>query len=117
MGNYLVLLYGGPGSEPGMAPQEMQGIIEKYSAWAAKLRESGRFTGGNKLKDHEGRVLRAEGGKTRVLDGPFSETKEVIGGYLAITADSYDDAVALARDCPHLAYGGTIEIREIDEYE
>ena len=117
MANYMFLLYGGPGSDTGLAPEEMQRIIEKYSAWAAKLRETGRWAGGNKLKDGEGRVLRANGGKARVLDGPFSETKEVIGGYFAVVAENYDDAVALAEDCPHLAYGGTIEIREIDEHE
>ena len=117
MASYLFLLYGGPGSDEGLSPQEMQGIIEKYSAWANKIRESGHWVGGNKLKDGEGRVLRAGNGKPRVLDGPFSETKEVIGGYLAVTADNYEDAMTLVEDCPHLAYGGTVEIREIEEHE
>jgi hypothetical protein len=49
-----------------------------------------------------------------VLDGPFSETKEIIGGYFAIQAEDYDEAVSLAGECPHLDYGGLIELREVD---
>ena len=50
-----------------------------------------------------------------MIDGPFSETKEVIGGYFAIEAAGYDEAVQLLEDHPHLSYGGTVEVREIDE--
>ena len=53
------------------------------------------------------------GGKPRVTDGPFIEAKEVIGGYFAIEAADYDEAVRLSSDCPHLKYGGRIELREI----
>ena len=50
-----------------------------------------------------------------MLDGPYSETKEVIGGYFAVRAADYDEAVKICEDCPHLEYAGTIEIREIDD--
>ena len=56
----------------------------------------------------------SNGGQVRVTDGPYSETKEVLGGYYIVAAESYDRAVDLARDCPHFEYGGTIEVREID---
>ena len=95
---------------------EMQGIIEKYAAWATRLEEEGRYTGGQKLRDHEGRVLRRESDEVRVLDGPYSETKEVLGGAMIIRAESYDEAVRIASDCPHLGYGGTIEIRAIERH-
>jgi hypothetical protein len=49
------------------------------------------------------------------MDGPYSETKEVLGGYFVVTAENYDAAVDLTRDCPHLDYCGTIEVREVDE--
>jgi hypothetical protein len=58
--------------------------------------------------------MRAGAGQVRVTDGPFSEAKEVLGGYFLITAASYDEAVRRAGDCPHLEYGGTIEVRQVD---
>ena len=59
-------------------------------------------------------TLRRQDGELRVLDGPFSETKEIIGGYFAIQAEDYDEAVRLAEGCPHLDYGGLIELRQVD---
>ena len=50
----------------------------------------------------------------RVTDGPYSETKEVVGGYFTIEARDYEAALAECRDCPHLEYGGTIEVREVE---
>jgi len=50
----------------------------------------------------------------RVTDGPYSETKEILGGYFTVTADNYEAAVKRAGECPHLEFGGTIEVREVD---
>lgn len=115
MARFMFLLYENPASFADLSPEEMQQIIEKYGAWAEGLRAAGKLAGSEKLKDGEGRVARAAGGKMRVLDGPYSETKEVIGGYFTIVAGDYDEALAIAEGCPHLAHGGTIEIREIEE--
>src|SRR4029077_16336391 len=60
-----------------------------------------------------GRVMRTEHGKTRVTDGPYSETKEVLGGYYTIEAANYDEAVQRTLDHPHLEHGGTIEVRQV----
>ncbi len=92
-----------------MSPAEMQEVIERYSAWAAKLAAEGRMAGGNKLKDGTARHLT----KLGVIDGPFPETKEIIGGYFLIEAANYDEAAAIAQSCPHLDFG-RIEIREVD---
>ena len=114
MANFMLLLYNGPNDFDGVSPEEMQGVIERYKAWGERLSESGHFLASDKLKDEEGRVLRRTNGKMRVLDGPFSETKELIGGYFTVRAESYDEAVKLCEDCPHLEFG-TIEVREIHE--
>ncbi len=115
MPNYMLLLYNCPDDFQDTSPEEMQQVIQKYRAWGEQLKESGHLLGTDKLKDDEGRVLSRGNGKPRVLDGPYSETKEVIGGYFAVRAGDYDEAVELCQDCPHLEHGGTIEIREIDE--
>lgn len=95
-----------------MSPAEIQAIVARYSAWAAELRAAGKLTG-HKLRDAQGRVMRRTGGRVVVTDGPFTEAKEVIGGLFIVDADSYDDAVTIANDCPHLDFG-SIEVREIE---
>ncbi len=60
-----------------------------------------------------GRVMRSKGGQIRTTDGPYSETKEVLGGYYTIEAADYDEAMRLAMDHPTLEYGGTIEVRQV----
>jgi hypothetical protein len=66
-----------------------------------------------RLAPNVGRVIRSQGGKPRATDGPYSETKEILGGFYAIEAADYDEAVQRTLDHPHLEYGGTIEVREI----
>ena len=115
MPKYMLLLHDDPSSFGSVSPEQMQGIIEKYMAWGKKLRTAGVLVGSDKLADEPGRVMRGKNGQIRVTDGPYSETKEVLGGYYTITAASYDEAMDRARDCPHLEYGGTIEVRQVDE--
>ncbi len=93
----------------------MQAAIEQYMAWGERLRERGLLGHSHKLADEPGRVVRSANGAIRVTDGPYSETKEVLGGFYIVVADNYDQAVNLTRDCPHLQHGGTIEVRQIDE--
>lgn len=114
MPDYMLLLYDNPTDFQDVSPGEMQKIIEKYRAWGGRLRAAGRLIDSHKLRDGQGRVVTPGNGKPRVLDGPYSETKEVVGGYFAVRAADYDEAVKLCADCPHLELGGTIEVREIE---
>jgi hypothetical protein len=110
MPQYMLLLYEDPSGWGEVSPEEMQKAVEKYVAWTRKP-----FTVDSKrLAGDAGRVIRAPGGgKPRATDGPYSETKEVLGGYYTIEAASYDEAVARCMDHPHLEYGGTIELRQV----
>ena len=93
----------------------MQKIIEKYVAWGAKLRSAGVLVASDKLTDEPGRVMRGKNGQVRVTDGPYSETKEVLGGYYIDSGRSYDAGDGSRPRCPQLEYGGTIEVRQVDE--
>lgn len=115
MPKYMLLLHDDPSSFATFSPEEVQKAIEKYMAWGNKLRQAGILVGSDKLADEPGRVVRRTNGQMRVTDGPYSETKEVLGGYYTIEASSYEQAVERVRDCPHLEYGGTIEVRQVDE--
>lgn len=114
MPKFLLLLRESGTYDPGVGPDEIQKIIQRYQDWSARLQKQGKLVGGEKLSDGEGKILRREGASLGVTDGPFPESKEIIGGIFTIEASSYDEAVALSRDCPHLDFGA-IEIRRIDE--
>lgn len=116
MPQYMLLLHEIPGGFASLSPEEMQRVIEKYSAWSAKLASQGKLVGGDKLRDEGGRHLRRDGkggGRVSVVDGPYTESKEIVGGYYKIEAADYDEAVRLSRDCPHMEFGW-IEVREIE---
>jgi hypothetical protein len=114
MPKYMLLLHDDPNAFTSLSPEQMQKVIEKYMAWGKKLREAGILSASHKLTDDPGKVMRANQGNVRVTDGPYSETKEVLGGYYIIDAASYDEALERSRTCPQLEYGGTIEIRQVD---
>jgi len=108
MARFMLLLYDNPTDWSKVSPEEMQKAIEKYMAWTKKP-----FTVDSlRLANDHGRVLNAKSGTMRVTDGPFAEAKEVLGGYYTIEAADYEEAVKLAREHPHLEYGGTIVIRQ-----
>jgi hypothetical protein len=68
---------------------------------------------GHKLTEEGGKRLNRAGGKLSVVDGPYAEAKEVVGGIYLLRAKDYDEAVKLASDCPHLQFG-RIEVKQID---
>lgn len=109
-----MLLHEQPSDFSSFSPDQIQAVIEEYTAWSQKLAGDGKLMGGQKLKDEGGRHLSGYNGDFRVTDGPFAEAKEVIGGFFSISAADYNDAVEISKDCPHLKYGGRIELREIE---
>lgn len=115
MSRFILLLHDSPTSFEGASPEEIQRVIEEYGAWRQKLADEGRLVGGEKLEDGSARHLSATNGRVAVTDGPFAEAKEVIGGYFMIEAEDYDEAETISRQCPHLKYGGRIEVRRIEE--
>jgi hypothetical protein len=113
MAKFLLSLQETPGSFRHLSPEEIQGVIQKYRAWSAKMREAGKLVGGEKLKEEGGKHVTLQKGKVVVTDGPYSEAKEVVGGFFLIQARDYAEAAELVRDCPHLDFG-RVEIREVE---
>ena len=87
----------------------MQQAVEKYMAWTKKP----FYVASNRLAPEPGRVIRSRDGKPVTADGPYSETKEILGGYYIIEAADYDQAIQRSLDHPHLAFGGTMEVRQV----
>ena len=110
MSQYILLLRGGKSSADA-DPEQSTGALESYRNWANQLRREKRLVDAAKLDD-DGRHLVKKSGSIQV-DGPFTETKETIGGFYIVEADSQHEAEQIARDCPIFAEGGYVEIREI----
>ena len=79
MSSFLILLHE-INMMPELSPEEMQAMISRYKAWGERLRAAGSYLGSGKLES-TGRVMREEAGKIRISDGPFTETKDGLGGY------------------------------------
>ena len=106
---YLVLFRNQPTSgQPRPSPEQMQQMFSAYKAWMEKFKDD-ILDLGDKLKS-DGRLVTASG----VTDGPFVEAKEVVGGFMIISAETYDAAVQVVTACPAVhAPGALLEIREM----
>ncbi len=103
-----------PAPPPTLPPEQAAAITKEYVGWGDRLRAEGRLKAGEKLTFDAGRVLRPKGGRVMTTDGPYAESKELLGGFFLIAAADYDEACRTAESCPHFKYGGSIEIRQID---
>jgi len=113
MPKYMMLLHSKPGNWDHLSPEEIQQIVEKYRKWLEQIHASGHYVVSDKLQDEGGKIVSLNEGRVTVVDGPYGESKEVIGGYFTLRAGSYEEAVAIARDSPFLQ-SGPIHIRETD---
>src|SRR5947208_3445808 len=113
MPEYILLLHEDPAASNGLSPTDIQALIQRYKNWRESIAAKGHQAGGKKLRDGAGRVMKTKNGKIVVTDDPYTELREVIGGFFTFVADNFDQAVDLTRDCPHLQFG-TVEIREVE---
>jgi len=111
---FMILLKAGAETSRSRSSEEVMRTVEEYSNWARQLREQGVRVEGEKLKQ-ESRVL-GEIDNPSAPEDQLYVSQQRISGYFLIDAQDYDQAVRLASGCPHLKYGGTIEIREIDRF-
>lgn len=112
MAEYLLLFRGGDHEEAQKSPEKWQEHMQKWMHWMGALKEEGKLIGAQPLVN-TGKVI--TGTNKVISDGPYAEGKELVGGYLACKADSYDEAVEIAKNCPILEHNGIVEVREIKE--
>ena len=106
--NEFVFLYRG-GERPSSTEQGRQ-VTQKWMAWLKDLSEKGHLVDRGQPLERTGKLVRA--GKS-VTDGPFAETKDVVGGYTLIKANDVVQATQLAHGCPILDRGGYVEVRPV----
>ncbi|WP_421764549.1 YciI family protein [Ekhidna sp.] len=105
MKKYLYVFRGGDEGYADQSPEQMQAHMQRWGEWMQKVKAEGYPL------QQEGKVV-GPGGKI-VTDGPFTEGKEIVGGYVHLDAKDLDHAVELSKDCPIFEFGGTTEVREI----
>ena len=117
MATFALLLNHAPDRYDGLSEDEYMAIIKDYVGWVEELTATGVYQGGHKLNTAPGKVLTSAAGSIEVHDSPFAELTEVVGGMMIIQADDYDQAVEIARTCPHLIHNRSLEVRLIDDVE
>jgi hypothetical protein len=112
MEKYMFIFVGGDPSH--LSPDAQQAHMQKWFAWVEKLTKEKRYVGGEAL---------TPGGKTisgvakTVTDGPFTESKEVVGGYFVVQAKDMAEAVEMAKRCPDYELGGSVQVREVMKFD
>jgi hypothetical protein len=110
---YLLVLYANEGAFEKMTPEQKQQGYAAYMAYSEALKTAGALVGSNRLRPSAtATTLRTTNGKTQILDGPFSDSKEQLGGYYLIDVPDLDAALSWAGRCPGVGHG-IVEVRAI----
>ena len=108
MNEFLFLYRGG---EAGGSPERAQQMMQKWMSWLKELGEKGHIKDQGQPLEGTGKVVR--GKQKTVTDGPFTEAKDLVGGFTLVEARDIDQAVELSRGCPILEGGGSVEVRPV----
>jgi len=112
---YALLIYEDPSNEA--TPEEMAKVMEDYYKFTESINARGINLGGEALAGTDtATTVRVRDGKTLTTDGPFAETKEVLGGFYLINADDLDAAIKVAAELPGSWYG-SVEVRPLWDWE
>jgi hypothetical protein len=93
---------------PKDSPEEMQALTKKWQDWTGGIAAQNKLIATGKRLSSDGKVVRAN---SVITDGPYTEIKESIGGYMFVKSESLEEAAELAQGCPILISGGSVEIR------
>jgi hypothetical protein len=114
MAKYLLILGGADLDKRSGNPHLAGEMFARYARWLTALTQAGQYVGSYKLHDQTGARLTVRGGQ--VVEGPFMETKEAVGGVIVIQVGSLEEATAIARECPVLSLqNGYVEVRAVEE--
>jgi hypothetical protein len=110
---YMLLIIEDPAQRGSRTRAEGEAVYERMMDFGKGLRAKDLLLGGESLlaPQQKGARLQVRGGKPQVLDGPFAEAKEMVGGFFLLNCKSYEEALAIARTCP-AAEWATVEVRE-----
>ncbi|MEU8248941.1 YciI family protein [Nonomuraea sp. NPDC048916] len=107
---YALMIYAEPGYLEALPEAERETTYAEYFA----LADEASYVGATQLQPAEtATCVRVSGGRTLMTDGPFADTKEVLGGFCLVEADNLDEAIEMAARIPAARLGGTVEVRPV----
>lgn len=109
MEKFMLIFRNNPAAFEAAAPEQMQANLQRWMTWLNDLAESGKLAGGQQLTPNAKVVTN----KQVVTDGPFTEAKEIVGGFVIINAENIDAALEIAKTCPNLEFEGSVEVRQV----
>ncbi len=95
-------------------PEQIQAEVKLWQDWISGIAAKGNLQNPGEALGFEGKTLHADG---TITDGPYAELKEMVGGFIIVSAETIDEAAVLAQGCPVLASGGKVELRDIMNFE
>lgn len=110
MSQYAILMREDDHAWDNLAPEQREAYMQQYQAWVEGLRERGIFQGGTPLGNGGAIVMSLDGA---VVEAPFTQTKQVVTGYFLIETATWAEALEVARSCPALTHGETVELRPV----
>ena len=110
--NGYLLLFRGTNWHRELSTDEVRTVMGQWEAWYGGLADAGKMIAASPL-ENEGKLV--SGRNKVVADGPFAESKETIGGFFMVNVDSMEEALEIAKGCPALPYGLTVEVRPAAE--
>lgn len=110
---YMLLIHADPAGFAALSDADRHAVMAAYSAYTEALTEAGLIRGSHRLKPADlSTTVRVRQGKTEVLDWPFIETREQLGGYFLIDVPDLDAALSWAARCPGASHG-SVEVRPV----
>jgi len=117
MDKYMLIFRNTPVSEDvygAMSPEEMQAELNKWNNWIGGIAAQGKFISSDALEP-TGKII--SGSKHVISDGPYVESKELVSGYLMLTAGDIEEAIEMSKGCPIYDIEGTVEVRKLMVFE
>jgi len=112
MAKFLFIYRGAGENAAKMTPEQRQQHLQKWEKWISEGIQNGWMLDPGDGLTQEVRIVNAK----VVTDGPFVESKEIVGGFSIVQADTIDDAAKLAKGCPGVSIGATVEVRRLAGY-
>jgi hypothetical protein len=107
MEKFMLIFHGGVSMDA--SPADLETNMGKWMAWVEKLSKEGKYVSGEPLLPG-GKLMT---GPSSVTDGPYTEGKEVVGGYFILNANTIEEAIAECKNYPDFNYGGQVQVRQV----
>lgn len=111
MEKFMLIFHGGISQDA--SPEDLQTNMDQWMAWVDKLQKEGKYISGEALLPG-GKMV---SGKSTATDGPYTEGKELIGGFFVIEAANMEEAVEACQDFPEFPHGGHVQVRQVMKFD